>query len=186
MAEIIPAILPKSLEDLDAKVRELPEEIYMVHFDVLPEDIWTSLGKEFEAHLMVDPPAGGLGVEVDKWVERGAKRIIVHERVEKPEGVELGLGVEMRVPLEEAFQNMDGFDFVHLMSIDEIGEQGHPFDEKIFDRIKQVKEKFPSLPISIDGGVNVENYLELEALGVDRLIVGSGFKELWQTLQTRE
>ncbi|KKW14478.1 MAG: Ribulose-phosphate 3-epimerase, partial [Parcubacteria group bacterium GW2011_GWA2_50_10b] len=91
-------------------------------------------------------------------------------------------GVELDKPLEDIFPFLDYVDFIHLMSIEEIGEQGHPFDERIFDRIKQVKEKFPELKISVDGGINVENYQRLQATGADRLVVGSNFRELWNSL----
>ena len=182
MNEIIPAILPKDAEDLISKTANLPLEIPFIHLDVLDEDIWADINKDFEAHLMVESPEKIVG----KWVERGAKRIIVHKVDDSilkcRNHAEVGLGVELDKPLEDIFPFLDYVDFIHLMSIEEIGEQGHPFDERIFDRIKQVKEKFPELKISVDGGINVENYQRLQATGADRLVVGSNFRELWNSL----
>lgn len=123
---------------------------------------------------------------IDKWIERGARRVIVHES--SPEilkyhaKVEIGLEIEMQEFLAKELEQVPSVDFVHIMSIDEIGEQGHPFDPKVFDRIKKVKEKFPQIAISVDGGINAMNYQELEDLGVERLVVGSGFQELWKLL----
>jgi ribulose-phosphate 3-epimerase len=88
----------------------------------------------------------------------------------------------MTVDLGSIWDLVPKVDFVQLMSIAEIGEQGHPLDERIFDRIKLCKEKFPSVPVSIDGGVNVTNYKKLLEAGADRLVVGSGFKDLWHLL----
>lgn len=181
MSEIIPAILAADIRELKDKISRLPEEIMFAHIDVLEKDVWTEIDMGFEAHLMVEGPEKIIG----RWVKRGAKRIILHSLdglAVKPDGVEIGLGVELRVPLEAVFPSLSRVDFVHLMSIAEIGEQGHPFEPVIFDRIKEVKERFPQLPISVDGGINTANYQALTDSGADRLTVGSGFKDLWNSL----
>jgi ribulose-phosphate 3-epimerase len=182
MNEIIPAILPKDAEDLVAKANALPLEIPFIHFDVLEEDIWALIDKDFEVHLMVEEPEK----IAHRWIERGAKRMIVHKvdhsLMECRDKAEVGLGVEIDKSLEEFAPFLDFVDFVHLMSIKEIGHQGHPFDERIFARIKEVKEKFPQLPISVDGGISLTNYKELQEAGADRLIIGSHFKEIWNSL----
>jgi ribulose-phosphate 3-epimerase len=182
MNEIIPAVLGKTLEVFQAELDYIPPEIPLIQIDVLEEDVWVEPKRAFEAHLMVaDPDA-----TVDKWLERGAERIISHMLTDKILSlrgqVKLGLGVEMVVDLESIWESVPKVDFVQLMSIAEIGEQGHPLDERIFDRIKLCKEKFPSVPVSIDGGVNVTNYKKLLEAGADRLVVGSGFKDLWHLL----
>jgi pentose-5-phosphate-3-epimerase len=184
MHEIIPAILPKNEEDLKEKIAALPSEITFIHFDVLEEDIWSSIPQDFEVHLMVKDPEAVMA----KWIERGARRISVHtvtpKLAEYRDKAEIGLAVELDKPLSEVLPFVDFIDYIHLMSIDEIGEQGHPLDERIFARLSELQEKFPNVPIAVDGGVNVRNYQKLLELGADRLIVGSGFKELWQTLKT--
>ena len=183
MGEIIPAILATDASDLKLKLADIPQEIKFVHIDVLEIDIWTNIGigRDFEAHLMVKEP----GQIIDKWVKRGAKRIILHSlgsRASKLIGTEIGLGVELDVPIEKIFPLISQIDFIHLMSIAQIGAQGRPLDERIFDRIKMAKEKFPRLPISVDGGINTTNYQALKNSGADRLVVGSGFKDLWESL----
>ena len=182
MSEIIPALLPQNSEELKKSLSELPPEARFVHLDVLETDVWAPIDREFEVHLMVREPEK----IIDKWIERGARRVIVHES--SPEilkyraKVEIGLEIEMQEFLAKELEQVPSVDFVHIMSIDEIGEQGHPFDPKVFDRIKKVKEKFPQIAISVDGGINAMNYQELEDLGVERLVVGSGFQELWKLL----
>lgn len=183
MSEVIPAILATSISDLNLKLAEIPKEIKWVHIDVLEEDIWTDhVGINFEAHLMV----AKLEEIMERWVERGAKRIIIHkpnEEISKFRGkTEIGLAVELNIPIEEIFPLIPQVDFVHLMSIAGIGEQGHPLDKRIFDRIREVKERFPQITISVDGGVSIENYQKLIDAGVERIIVGSHFKELWKSL----
>jgi ribulose-phosphate 3-epimerase len=63
--------------------------------------------------------------------------------------------------------------FIQLMGIDNVGFQHQAFDEKVLGKIKEVRIKFPGLPISIDGGVSLETAPELIAAGADRLVVGS-------------
>ena len=182
MSEIIPALLPKNSEELKKSLSELPLEVRFVHLDVLETDIWASIDREFEVHLMVKEPEKIIA----RWIERGARRVIVHES--SPEilkyrnKVEIGLEIEMQEFLAKELEQVPSVDFIHIMSIDEIGEQGHPFDPKVFDRIRKVREKFPQVPISVDGGINTANYQALQSSGVDRLVVGSGFQELWKSL----
>ena len=183
MSRIVPAILAKDTEDLKEKLLKLPKKISYTHIDVLEDDIWAGPpSTNFEAHLMVKDPGGIVG----RWIKRGAKSIVVHKidnNIKSLKGqVMIGLGIEMSIDLESIKENISNIDFIHLMSIDEIGEQGHLLDERIFDRIKEVKRKYPSLPVSVDGGININNYKKLEAVGADALVVGSGFEELWNSL----
>jgi ribulose-phosphate 3-epimerase len=54
-----------------------------------------------------------------------------------------------------------------------VGFQHQAFDDKVIERVKAVKEAFPDLPISVDGGVSLDNAADLIDAGADRLIVGS-------------
>lgn len=178
MPEIIPAILEQNGEDFRHKLDTIPSEIGMVHIDVLDKGLCVDVPRDFEVHIMSDE------VEeiFEQWKKQRAKRVIAHKALPKTEGVEIGLALEMHVPIPEEIRA----DFIQLMSIARIGEQGHTLDERIFDRIREVKEKFPNLIVSVDGGINVDNYERLIEAGVDRLVVGSGFNKLWQTLQMKK
>ncbi len=143
----------------------------------------------FEVHLMVKNPKE----IIEDWILAGAERIIIHfESFDDDElsrtlsilknrfsknnshlGVEVGLAVNIETQMEKIYPHVLEADFIHLMSIEKIGEQGHPFDQKIFDRIKELKEKFPETIVSVDGGINLENASELIEAGANRLIIGS-------------
>jgi pentose-5-phosphate-3-epimerase len=183
MHEIIPAVLEKTEEALKAKIASLPPEITLFHMDVLEEDVWTEFPQDFEAHLMVKYPEA----IVSKWVERGARRIITHKVSENilkyRDKVEIGLAFELDAPIEDILVLAELADFVHVMAIAEIGEQGHPLDLRVFDRIKRIQEKFPNMIISVDGGITKENYEQLLEAGADRLVIGSHFNELWNSLK---
>jgi len=173
MTEIIPAILPTTTEELEEKLDTVPRAFQFIQIDIIDEEIYADPVIDFEVHFMTETPEK----VVDKWVEAGAKRVIVHNLSEKilslrPE-VEIGLGVEMNIEIEDIYKLVPEVDFVQLMSIEEIGVQGNEFSPKIFDRIKELRKEFPEVIISIDGGVNLENADDLIHLGVDRLVIGS-------------
>jgi len=138
---------------------------------------WQDIDYEFD--LMVDKPEE----VVDNWVIVGASRIVIHaeskgdmaKAVKKLEGkVEIGLAynidTEVMIP---AGVDENSIGYIQLMGIDHVGFQGQPFDERVFDKIKTVKAKYPNIPISIDGGVSLETAPKLIAAGASRLIVGS-------------
>ena len=79
----------------------------------------------------------------------------------------------MGTPLEKLYPHVLEADFIHIMSIDEIGKQGYEFDSKVLDKIKSLKGKFPDTIISLDGGVTLENIESIKDAGVDRIIIGS-------------
>ena len=59
------------------------------------------------------------------------------------------------------------------MSIPTLGKQGAPFDERIYDRVREVHGRHPELTIGIDGGVGEKNIAELARAGARRFGVGS-------------
>ncbi len=185
MNEIIPAVLGNTPEIFQAELEAIPPEIPLIQIDVLEVDVWINPKRDFEAHLMVENP----DTVLERWIKRGAKRIIAHaltsEVLAAKSKVKIGLGVEMQVALEGILDMIPYVDFVQLMAIDEIGEQGHPLDEKIFDRIKTVRHKFPDISISIDGGVTEENFEKLLAAGANQLVVGSHFQAVWSLIQNK-
>ncbi len=63
------------------------------------------------------------------------------------------------------------------MGIDKIGFQGQPFDERVLEQVKNIREKFPEKIISVDGSVNEETISELSDVGVNHFVMGSAFFE---------
>ena len=59
------------------------------------------------------------------------------------------------------------------MGIVKIGYQGEEFDERVLERINQIRIAAPNLPISVDGGVSLTTAHELKASGATRLVSGS-------------
>lgn len=141
----------------------------------------------FEVDLMVSNPS----FEADKWIAAGASRLVIHvqsielEQFEilakniKEKGIELILGVEIGVPLAEihpyiiAAEDLGGLDGIQCMGIDKEGFQHQKFDGAVLKKIKEIHEEYPTIILSIDGGVSLENAESLHAAGVAKLVCGS-------------
>ena len=159
---------------------------------------WDSV--DFEADLMVKHPEN----IVDDWISAGAKRVIIHiESTPEPlslfrkikdeygnesglsYGVEVGVALNINTPNEEVYDLLNevddkgapAIDFVQFMGIENIGYQGEPFDERVFEKVRELRERFPETIISIDGGVSLENADELIEAGANRLVSGSAIFE---------
>lgn len=140
---------------------------------------------DFELDLMVHDAVQNF----DIYTKLGPKRIIFHlEAVGDVEefknflegidvyirdSMQIGVAINIGTPLTQIFSIANNLDFVQCMGIAHIGLQGEEFDEKCLEHIKILKEKYPDLIISVDGGVNLETGAKLVDAGVDRLVAGS-------------
>ena len=168
---------------------------YERHFvDIVAEHedfpLWETV--DFEVDLMISSPENAWR----DWVAAGAKRIIIHLESMKDDAALVNLLKEMRaeVPIKESFLHVEIgvainpstpnetiyplieaelVDFVQFMGIERIGFQGEKFDERVLDKIRDVRTRFPDVTISVDGSVNADTAPELVAAGADRLAVGS-------------
>ncbi|MEK7641378.1 MAG: hypothetical protein AAB365_00105 [Patescibacteria group bacterium] len=201
--EIIPAILPMDFAEVEEKISLVKDFVKTVQIDVCdgqftPNPTWPyrkdddAFGKilkeeeglpgweklNFEIDLMVNHPEQ----IVDEWVSAGANRIIIHieakgdlmAAVDNLSGrveVALALGIETPISALEPFK--EKIQSIQLMGIDHVGFQGQEFDAKVIDRIKEARAAYPELPISIDGGVSLDNAQQLYDAGATRLVVGS-------------
>ncbi|MFH1454876.1 MAG: hypothetical protein ABIF22_00935 [bacterium] len=100
MTEVLPAIIPKSFEDLNCKMSAVKGIVKLVQVDVcdgkfVPSESWPYVGDDenhfekiteeeegfpfwqdmdFEADLMIKNPE----VEAEKWIKAGAKALVLH------------------------------------------------------------------------------------------------------------
>lgn len=141
----------------------------------------------FEVDLMVADP---LSVWQD-WITIGASRIIAHiEAIEDTDEflkgiqavtvphdsffyVETGIAIGIETPLEKITDIIPHVDVVQCMGIAEIGKQGEDFDDRVLEKIKEIKKAFPKCIVSVDGGVSDESAPLLRKAGADRLVSGS-------------
>lgn len=201
--EIIPAILVNDFASLQSDMELVQGFVKTVQIDICdgqftPQATWPYRKHDenfekivseeeglpgwektnFEIDLMANNPAD----KVENWVQAGATRIILHaeakgdinKAIDDLQGrVEIGLALNEGTPLDTIAAYRDRIQFVQLMGVERIGFQHQPFDEQVLGRIKEARLKFPGMPVSVDGGVTLDNAISLIDAGADRLVVGS-------------
>ncbi len=134
---------------------------------------------DYEIHLMTDTPAD----EVADWAKAGAMRILAPIEAgsdtvtdiinEWGSVVEIGLVANMETPVEIFESYLEKVKTIQLMSIGVIGHQGEPFDNRVLEKIKRLREIGYQHKISVDGGINLSNTKGLIEAGANRLVVNS-------------
>ena len=87
--------------------------------------------------------------------------------------ISFGLALNVASDLALLSPHLAEVSYVQCMGIARIGHQGEPFDERVLEKVRVLHEKYPDIPIQVDGGVSLESAKKLTALGVSTLIVGS-------------
>lgn len=185
--------MAESFAELEAKYELVAPFVDEVQIDIMdgvfvpseswrtPEDLvnalWLTL--PFEVHLMIDKPERTIA----KWLATGAERLIVHVEstndmtsilaLAKNAGTEIALGVRVDTPLQKFEKWLSEVKTVQFMGIAKVGFQGQPFDDRVVERITELKALAPHVTIAVDGGVNEHTIPLLVAAGADRLAVGS-------------
>jgi ribulose-phosphate 3-epimerase len=137
----------------------------------------------YEVDIMTEHPED----EIPKWYALGARRFLVHfESIDdidvlehiiltySKKGIsEVGIALDVKTPIESIEPILREIDCVQLMGIAHIGYQGEPFDERVIDRVKRLREVYKNGIISVDGAVSLMTAPRLLEAGVDRLVSGS-------------
>ncbi|OGC87861.1 hypothetical protein A2419_02295 [Candidatus Adlerbacteria bacterium RIFOXYC1_FULL_48_26] len=202
--QIIPAVLPKNLEELEMALASLRGVAPVIQIDLVGENIlanetamplWESF--DFEFDIMLPDPAA----HIEKCVALGASRIVVHadgknakEALESMQHLRGGscaveAGIALRAHDEpSALAPFEGlFDYVQVMGIDTIGVQGEPPDphHKELELLKALRVLYPTLPLQCDGAVGAHPREVAEA-GATRLVIGSGITKAEDPLEAFE
>ena len=174
MITIIPAILEKSLKEFEEKLSLVWGLVSRVQVDVIdgkfveektigPEDLGQiDTVVEFDAHLMVEKPEEWIGRCVAGGIDRVFGQV---EKMEdeiafisdaQAEGLMVGLAYDIDTPLDGLKEYVNDLDAVLLMSV-KAGSQGRKFDDRVLEKIKQVRKMSKRISIVVDGGENEEN-----------------------------
>jgi ribulose-phosphate 3-epimerase len=203
MIEVLPAILPESFDEIAAKVAQVKGLASRVQIDVAngsyaPSKTWPYISgdhferlleeseglpfweeMDYEVDLLIAEPEK----EIDKWIQVGVAAAVVHiESTEQFESIikklhevnaEVGLGIKPSTPNDELYRYIDTVDFVQCMGNDNIGYHGVELDPVVYDKIRDIRAKYPDMPIAVDIGVNIETAPKLVEAGATKLISGS-------------
>lgn len=142
---------------------------------------WKDL--QFEIDLMVEKPEQ----VIDDWIKTGASAIIIHaDSTEKfsdiaeklrERGVEVGLAILPSNRNSVVKNHRKEIDFLQVMGNDKIGYHGVELDPLVYQKIEDLRERFPDLPIGVDIGVDFQTAPELVSAGATRLASGSTIYE---------
>lgn len=198
MTEIVPAIIARDIEEIKQKLALIEGAAAWAQIDVMDgvftppltfndpaalRDVATTV--RLEAHLMVAHPE----YIIDAWLDSPVARILfhyesttpekLHELIEKVSGAgkEAGIALKLETPVSvlDEFLKAKSYTLkaVQLMGIAEIGYHGHPFDERVLEKVHALHAAYPDVIITVDGGVNLKNAATIVKAGVSCLVVGS-------------
>ncbi len=135
---------------------------------------WEDVNYEF--HLMIADPEATL----EEWIALGATSIVVHiEAVKNMEliidmcrgsEVKIGLAIKPSTPLSALAPYGEQIDCIQCMGSDDIGHHGAELDKRVVEKIRELRDFYPEMPIAIDIGVTEESAQELVDAGATRLV----------------
>jgi ribulose-phosphate 3-epimerase len=187
MCDVIPGILEKSWEEVEAKIKLLSPFAKTLHIDVIDGKFVNNLTfldpapfakykDQFllEVHLMVEEPVNYL----KPFAAAGFKRFLGH--VEKmgdqaefvAEGQilgEVGLALDGPTSLDAIKVSYDDLDTVLFYISDRVGFSGPAMMPERLEKVKAFRAK-SNLPIEVDGGVNDATILLAKEAGATRFI----------------
>jgi ribulose-phosphate 3-epimerase len=192
MTEVIPGILQKEWKPIEERLLLVTPHVSWVQIDIAdntlvpnttfsdfsyfsPDKLLRNLEHlSFEAHLMVANPEK----YIKPLVDAGFKRLIAHVESHDPrmfleqaqyEHVEAGMAIDGTTELEQIEPFLDQIDFVLVMTI-EAGFSGQSFMTETVEKIRNIHENFPDLPIEVDGGIDDKTGKIAVDAGVTRLV----------------
>ena len=204
MKKIIPALLSNSFAEIEQVVEALAGMAIEAQLDIVdgqfvPRTSWPFSANESESEwqklaalndrlpLEVDMMVSEPEQYLEKLHSLGIRRVILHfgstenlnAAIEKTRelGLAVGLAITSEVTLDEADEFIKDVDWVQVMGIKEVGQQAEPFDERTPDTLRQLHDKYPQMPLAVDGSVNETTIPVLLNAGANRLAVGSAISQ---------
>ena len=138
---------------------------------------WEELDYDLDA--MVQRPERYLG----QWISAGFSTVIIHlsstreipgiihEAKERDVAVALALRPSDACALAAPY--IEDIAFIQCMGSDTIGFHGVPLDPHVYEKIREIKQRWPSLPVAVDIGVSEATAPRLRETGADILVSGS-------------
>jgi len=190
MANIVPAILEKNLDEVQKKLAMFEDAVDLVQIDVadgefvpnqlISRDELSNIRSavNLEAHLMVIDPA-----DWASYLDPGIfRRVFFHIEALpdaddlilelKERDIEPGLAINPDTPLDDLIEIAERVDSILFMGVNP-GRQGQEFDVSVLGKIDDFINQFPDHLIALDGGIKESNIMDAVKIGVDNICVGS-------------
>lgn len=181
--KISASVFAKKEDDFSSLVSELRRiGVSFLHIDCKNEDRIIALLRDNHQHISLPLDVHLISSEPQRFLtELGTLNVsricLQYENLsEIPASfwsikAQKGIALQSHTSLDVLAQ-FPNLDFVMLMCT-RPGESGGKFDVSNFQRINELKQRFPKLKITIDGGVNSEVAFVLKLLSVDTVVSGS-------------
>lgn len=192
MHEIIPAILPKTEQELVNGIKKLEPHVDRVHIDIMDgkfvpnttikgyaelDKIRTDL--KLDIHLMIDNPYD----QMFNWYNVGGiERFIIHAEARnglkdlleqvKLNNKEVCLAVNPETLLDDVWEFSEMIDMLQIMTV-KPGFQGQKFLPEVLYKITTFRERAFDIPIAVDGGITPETAKDALTAGATALVCGS-------------
>ena len=185
---IVPAIIAKNQEELDAIFRKISGHAKLVQLDIMDGKFVSNHSLDFdfslpekeyryEAHLMVEDP--------DSWIEsygNAVDTIIIHYesattslqtiRAIRSLGKKAALALNPETGLDQISGYLDALDQVLIMTVHP-GSYGSPFLPEVMEKIKSLRQMRPEMDIEVDGGIKPETIEMVHEAGANVFVSGS-------------
>jgi ribulose-phosphate 3-epimerase len=197
MVEIIPSILSADFAHLADEIARVERGgATMLHLDVMDghfvdnltigppvvESIRKATKSHLDLHLMIENP----GRYAADFVHAGANSVLVHYEacthldgvleLIKKEGAMAGVVLNPATPVVVLEDVLEVADYVLLMSVNP-GFGGQRLIPYVLDKVRKLagmrRAKKLRLPIEIDGGVHLDNLVDVVRAGCDWVVTGS-------------
>lgn len=195
MAQIIPAILSASFDDIRERIARLEGRVPWVQLDIVDgtfaqpaswqtaDDLRTVHGRiKIEVHLMTEHPE----TVVRDWLTVADRVLVHHESSEyireiieagTAPAAAIGIVLNAETPIAVLDDAARACSYIQLMGIKNIGHSGEPFLSETIEKVRTLRAARPAATIAVDGGIGAETIPVLVEAGADVLVVNSA---LWQ------
>lgn len=197
MAKIAPSILSADFSKLGEEIKAVEKGgADYIHLDIMDgifvpnitfgppviKTIRPITELPFDVHLMIDRPERFL----KDFAHAGADLITVHEESTihlhrtiqeiKGLGLKAGVSINPATSIDSIEYILDDLDLILIMTVNP-GFGGQSFIPAMERKIKKIRkiidERNLNIILQVDGGVKLDNAIELASYGVDLLVVGS-------------